>query len=137
MLQKLRLRNVPYPLVNWIESFLNNRRQRVVVGAHFSDWAPVTSGVPQGSVLGPLLFNIFVDDIDQVLHPEVKIKKFADDTKIYISYYPIDAAAAHSKLQESLDSLSGWCTQWCMQLNESKCSTMYFGKSNHAFSLIR
>ena len=47
LLQKLRLRYVPYPLVNWIESFLNNRKQLVLVGAHFSDWAPVTSGVPQ------------------------------------------------------------------------------------------
>jgi ribonucleases P/MRP protein subunit RPP40 len=71
------------PLIKWIESFLSSRKQRVVVCAQFSDWAPVTSGVAQGSVLGPLLFNIFVDNIDQVLHPDVKVKKFADDTKIY------------------------------------------------------
>ena len=68
------------------------------------------------------------------MHPDESIKKFADDTKVYISYYPTDAATAHHKLQESLDSLSVWCTQWCLQLNETKCCSMYFGRNNHAVS---
>lgn len=134
LLHKLRCRQIPNRLVRWIESFLLNRKQRVVLGEEFSEWAPVTSGVPQGSVLGPLLFNLFVDDIDEVLDPAVTIKKFADDTKLYISYPPCDAAAAAAKLQASLNSLSIWCSQWCMQLNAAKCSALYFGDQNLVFS---
>jgi hypothetical protein len=136
LLHKLRCRQLPNRLVRWIESFLLNRKQRVVLGEQSSEWAPVTSGVPQGSVLGPLLFNLFVDDIDEVLHPDVTIKKFADDTKLYISYLPCDAATANAKLQASLNSLSAWCTQWCMQLNATKCSAMYFGDHNPAFTYL-
>jgi hypothetical protein len=130
LLLKLQRRGLPSQLVAWIASFLANRRQRVVFGSDASDWAPVTSGVPQGSVLGPLLFNIFVDDIDDVLHPDVKIKKFADDTKLYVTYRAQDAATAALNLQHSLDALLAWCDCWLMQLNFSKCNVMYLGNHN-------
>jgi len=130
LIHKLKHRHVPKQLLEWIVSFLHCRRQRVVIGGNASTWAPVTSGVPQGSVLGPLLFNIFIDDIDDVLHTEVKIKKFADDTKLYIIYNAADNVQAVSKLQTSLDAVLAWCDQWLMQLNISKCTTMYFGTHN-------
>ena len=95
---KLEQRSVPRQPFTWIASFLSNRRQRLVLGASLSDWAPVTSGVPQGSVLGPLLFNIFVDDLDNFLHQDVKIKKFADDTNMYIVYSADACAQAALKL---------------------------------------
>jgi hypothetical protein len=130
LLLKLQRRGLPSQLVAWIASFLANRRQRVALGSDYSDWAPVTSGVPQGSVLGPLLFNIFVDDLDDVLHPDVKIKKFADDTKLYITYSAQAAVPAASKLQTSLDALLTWCNRWLMQLNFAKCNVMYLGNHN-------
>jgi ribonuclease P/MRP protein subunit RPP40 len=130
LITKLIRRNVPRQLIAWIASFLSNRRQLVVLGATLSDWAPVTSGVPQGSVLGPLLFNIFVDDLDNVLHQDVKIKKFADDTKLYVTYNADASAQAALKLQESLNAVQTWCNQWSMQLNVSKCTSMFFGCNN-------
>jgi hypothetical protein len=133
IITKLKNRKVPLQLTNWIASFLHHRRQRVVIEANYSDWASVTSGVPQGSVLGPLLFNLFVDDLDNVLHPDVKVKKFADDTKLYIKYCPKTASEAHLKLQESLNAVQAWCEKWLMQLNATKCNTVYFGNNNPRF----
>ncbi len=65
---------------NWIENWLNNRKQTVVINGSASDWAPFTSGVPKGSVLGPVIFIIYINDIDLGLNNF--IAKFADDTKI-------------------------------------------------------
>ena len=64
----------------WLRSYLSNRKQRVVIGDKHSDWRPVTSGVPQGSVLGPLLFVIFINDMPAVVNHIIKL--FADDSKL-------------------------------------------------------
>ena len=68
---------------NWIEDFLKSRRQRVVLNSYKSEWSNVSSGVPQGSVLGPLLFVLFINDLPSVVNSYIKI--FADDTKIFAS----------------------------------------------------
>ncbi len=127
LISKLAERGVPQQLLTWIQSFLT---QRVVLDAHFSEWTSVDSGVPQGSVLGPLLFNLYVDDLDSALLPPVKVKKFADDTKIYITYTPNTAVASTQTLQTCLDGLSQWCTKWQMKLNSTKCNVLHFGHHN-------
>ncbi len=130
LLCKLRDRGVPHQLVNWIASYLSLRRQRVRLQNYYSDWISVQSGVPQGSVLGPLLFNLYVDDLDSVLPEGLKVKKFADDTKIYCIYSLDEAAESANRLQQGLECIELWCHTWQMQLNVAKCSVMYFGSRN-------
>ena len=67
-------------MINWIQAWLTDRRQRVIVEGEISNWKPVLSGVPQGSVLGPILFLIFINDLDDDLSS--KVLKFADDTSV-------------------------------------------------------
>ncbi len=101
---------------NWIENWLNDRKQRVVINGSASDWVPVTSGVPQGSVLGPVLFIIYINDIDLRLNSF--ITKFADDTKIANS---VISDRDRQKLQEDLRKFSAWSDRWEMPFNVNKC----------------
>ncbi len=88
---------------NWIENWLSNRKPRVVINGTVSDWAPVTSEVPQGSALGPVLFIVYINDIDVGL--DNFISKFADDTKIDNSIITIHDIMS---LQEDLRKISEW-----------------------------
>ena len=90
-------------ILAWIKSFLQNRRQRVLIGESVSSWRSVTSGVPQGSVLGPLLFAIFINDMPKVVKHILKL--FADDSKLIGI---IKNRNDFEVLQEDLDSLSDW-----------------------------
>ena len=90
-------------MLRWIENWLSGRQQRVILNGQYSDWKWVLSGVPQGSVLGPLLFVLYINNIDE--HIASKILKFADDTKIYlIVQFPNDI--------ETLQSEIGKLVQW-------------------------
>ena len=87
--------------ITWIKNFLTDRKQRVKINGVCSDWLPCLSGVPQGSVLGPLLFVLFTNDLpDIVFH--AKIKMYADDVKIYL---PVFDLASHALLQEDLNRI--------------------------------
>ncbi len=109
----------------WIENWLNNRKQRVVINGTASDWPPDTSGVPQGSVLGPVLFIIYINDINVRLNN--LISKFADDTKIGNS---ITNNHGRISLQENLRNISEWFQIWAMPFNVNKCHTLQIGIRN-------
>ena len=82
LLSKLHAHGVRGRLLNWIRDWLSGRLQRVVLNGEFSEWMEVLSGVPQGSVLGPLLFIIFINDLDTMAAAADLLSKFADDTKV-------------------------------------------------------
>ena len=90
-----------------------------------SDWVPVTSGVLQGSVLGPLLFVLYVNDLPAAV--QCPIQLFADDTKLYQS---VGLASDASSLQRDLDMVVTWSDNWRLPFNEAKCSSLHFGRSN-------
>ena len=113
---KLRKYGVRGKVLQWIESFLSNRRQRVVLRNGISDWEHVKSGVPQGSILGPLLFLYYIIDMPDEIGNVAKM--FADDTKVYAKIQ--DEQDCHS-LQDDLNRLGAWSRKWLLRFNETKC----------------
>ena len=127
LIQKLEAHGIKGQVKTWIQEWLKNRKQWVEVDGEQSEEADVGSGVPQGSVLGPLLFLIYINDIDGAAMYLELLKKFADDTKLAkIIRSPEDA----QKLQDCLDSLGRWGEKWNMDFNVKKCKVMHIGRSN-------
>ena len=130
LLYKLKSNHVDGNILRWIAEWLRNRRQRVVINGSESMWGPVKSGVPQGSVLGPLLFIIFINDIDLAASDIGIMNKFADDTKLGQS---VNSDCDRQKLQTCLNKLCDWASAWGMKFNEKKCNVVHFGKNNPRF----
>ena len=105
--------------LKWIDSFLCDRQQRVMVNGVKSDWAPVLSGVPQGTVLGPLLFSLYINDITEDIDSELRL--FADDC---VCYREIKNTEDTVKLQEDIDRLGCWARSWGMRFQPVKCNIM-------------
>ena len=132
LLDKLAAAGIGGKVLAWIKAWLSGRKQRVVLNGHASDWLPVLSGVPQGSVLGPLLFVVFINDIDSALNLDLStIFKFADDTKVLRVVNNDDDRAG---FQQDIDSLFAWSQEWQMLFNADKCKVLHFGKNNQGFS---
>ena len=128
LLHKLNYIGVSQSLQQWICNYLKNRRQRVKVGSSYSRWANVTSGVPQGSIIGPTLFLIFIGDLPSVVTFS-KISMFADDTKIYLS---LPKNVAPLNLQLDIDAILEWMLRWQVDLSVHKCSVLHIGGGNPA-----
>ena len=123
LLLKLSACGVQERVLNWITDFLANRKQRVVVNGVKSSEANVTSGIPQGSVLGPLLFVIYINDLPRDLKTTAKM--FADDTKLYTRS---DTETGPKDLQDDLDTLQDWSEKWLLRFHPQKCGVMKLGK---------
>ncbi len=110
----------------WISTFLSGRRQRVALNGTYSNWAPVSSGVPQGTVLGPLLFLLYINDIGENIGSEIRL--FADDC---ILYKKIASDLDCTALQTDLNILSTWAIKWQMSFNVKKCHIMHITKKRN------
>ena len=135
LLSKLSSYGITSNTHNWITSFLSNRKQRVSVNGALSDITDVTSGVPQGSVLGPILFLLYINDINENIKSSIRL--FADDS---IIYRKINSNIDHQILQTDLIQLEKWSDKWQMQFNISKCVhlpiTNKTKPSSHQYSLF-
>ena len=109
----------------WIANFLSNREQSVKIGGSMSNKSQVTSGIPQGSVLGPILFLIFINDLPDIVSSAVKL--FADDTKVYRE---ISSSEDCEILQQDLNNLSCWTDSWLLRFNAAKCKSIHLGRKN-------
>ena len=119
LLYKLEGYGIQGKALIWIQDFLHGRTQKVVIDGESSPTCPVTSGVPQGSVLGPILFLIYINDIGNNIKSEIRL--FADDT---ILYRKINTTADAEILQSDIQQLHKWCLEWQMAFHPSKCSLL-------------
>ena len=127
LVEKFKAHGIAGKVLGWVQAWLTGRQQRTVLNGEASDWADVDSGVPQGSVFGPLAFVIYINDIDNVTRLITIMNKFADDTKCgQVIMSPGDIAI----LQKCLDDLVDWADKWGMSFNLTKCKVMHVGRTN-------
>ena len=119
LIHKLQFYGINKTVTNWINTFLSSRTQRVILDGTTSDQIQVTSGVPQGSVLGPILFLLYINDLPTGTHSHIRL--FADDA---ILYREIKTKQDCTVLQDDLNTLAKWEDKWLMQFNLTKCQTI-------------
>ena len=130
LLLKLHAYGIRNNVYRWISDFLSERTQRVKISDTYSIWKPVTSGVPQGSVIGPLLFLVYVNDISAYVDASCGHKLYADDVKLYVVF---DNVTECNALQNSLDAVEKWSETWQLKLQPAKSKIMHFGLHNPNF----
>ncbi|KAI8506615.1 hypothetical protein Bbelb_160420 [Branchiostoma belcheri] len=120
LISKLEYYGIQGPTLNWLKAFLTNREQTVVVEGKASAPVKVASGVPQGTVLGPLLFLLYINDLPDQLDSNVRL--FADDCLLYVE---LSTQTDSQLLQKDLNTLEEWQSKWLMQFNPEKCYIMH------------
>ena len=126
LLGKLASYGISGPLNSWIRAFLTGRTMSVTIDGVTSDPAEVLSGVPQGTVLGPLLFLIYINDMPGVVSNGTYVRLFADDC---LAYRPIHSDQDQIILQQDLTALQNWAERWGMRFNTKKCHIMHIHRS--------
>ena len=126
LLKKLHNYGIRGPLHSWIKDFLKGRSQKVVINNDHSTPLPVDSGVPQGSVLGPVLFVIFINDLPDNIKSQIYL--FADDTKLYRR---IEGGPYEDHVQQDLTKLQNWSNKWLLKFHPDKCKRIFIHKSQN------
>lgn len=126
LLEKLSILGFQSDALDWIKSYLSNRQQKVLTENDESTWSNITNGVPQGSILGPLLFSILVSDIRQYIHWG-SYHSYADDLQYYLSMKPCDANSNIKLVNQDLERISNYCKNSALRINEDKCYFMFLG----------
>ena len=125
LLLTLKAHSIGNDVINWIEKWLTHRRQRVLLDGEISNWKSVLSGVPQGSVLGPILFLIYINDLEDDISS--KVLKFVYDTKVFRK---VTNDTDKQSLQDDLEKLVKWSQKWQMLFNFGKCKCIHIGHGN-------
>ena len=127
LLFKLGKSGIRGDLLAWFKNYLSDRQQRVVIHGQSSSWGTIQAGVPQGSVLGPLLFLIFINDIVDVVRSNIKL--FADDTSLYLTVDDPDTAA--ETMNTDLSEIDIWSKVWLVFFNTLKTKSMLISKKGN------
>ena len=133
LLLKLAAHGVRGNCLAWIRAFLSGRSQSVIVGNSVSAPCGVSSGVPQGSVLGPTLFVFYINDFEDGILS--RVWKFADDTSLVCPLLP-PSSSSSAILQHDLNTASDWASDWLMSFGVAKCATLHFGYNNDCTSYV-
>lgn len=128
LLSKLSFFNFSTETIKWMNSYLTNRKQSVHIGNTQSTYLNCNIGVPQGSILGPILFSLSINDLPMIC-PSVNIQMYADDTVLYV--HDKDKQQAANKLTAALVYISDWLSNSCLQLNVNKTVCMFFSRKTH------
>ena len=127
LLAKLRGYGFGTNLINWIFAYLTDRTQTTCINGHLSSSGRVVSGVPQGSVLGPILFLLYINDVIDIFDHEVEARLFADDLKLYSS---ITSDSDSIRLQINLQQLEQWSDLWQLTISVKKCSILHISNND-------
>lgn len=127
LLEKLRIYRTEERCLKWIETFLGNRKQCVIVSGQKYEWHAIKSGIHHGSVLRPLLFVMCINYLPEVLENQSKVYLYADDTKVY---HHIKKQNDVQKMQEDINFMNTWSGEWLLPFNPNNCKHMWIDSND-------